>query len=253
MLSPSKKTLPLMVKKGKTFLGALLAGGLLLTGSACAADMAPGGATAPPPLPRLLDLLNGRFDNLQQMAFVAATTADAKINHVGPMRMQGRSFSNTQLEGSWIYSQTDKLEPGDSNKSKLYRQVLQQFFVSDGQIYSRAWRFNDPAVKLQGTPSDEFLQQLSLKQLSMVMPEPCLTRWTQLGEQFSGRVDPASCLLQSKYKNEKRRLFSEEIVFPSGSWFREGAYGEDGKLAFGLEEGYYVRLNRLPATKPRAD
>ena len=122
--------------------------------------------------------------------------------------------------------------------------------ITDGQIHSRAWRFNDPAVKQLGTPSDAFLQQINPKQLSLVMPGHCLTRWTQLGEQFTGRIDPTTCVLQSKYKNEKRRLFSEEIIFPSGSWFREGAYGEDGSLAFGLEEGYYVRLNRLPTTKP---
>ena len=225
----------------------LLAGGLLLTGLPYAAEPVPNGEAA---LPRLLDLLSGRFDNLQQMSFVAATAADAKVNHYEPMRTQARSFSSKQLEGRWIYSQTEKIEPGDASKGKLYRQVLQQFFITDGQIFSRAWRFNDPAVKQQGTPSDDFLLQLRPKQISMVMPEPCLTRWTRLGEQFAGRIDPASCLLQSKYKNEKRRLFSEEIVFPSGSWFREGAYGEDGSLAFGLEEGYYVRLNRLPATKP---
>ncbi|MBK7312272.1 CpcT/CpeT family chromophore lyase [Candidatus Aalborgicola defluviihabitans] len=222
----------------------------MLTGLAYAAEPEPNGEAE---LLRLLDLLNGRFDNLQQMRFVAATAADAKVNHYEAMRMQGRSFSSTQLEGRWIYSQTDKIEPGDASKGKLYRQVLQQFFITDGQIYSRAWRFNDPAVKQQGTPSDDFLLQLSPKQLSMAMSEPCLTRWAQVGEQFTGRIDPATCLLQSKYKNEKRRLFSEQIVFPSGSWFREGAYGEDNKLAFGLEEGYYVRLNRLPATKPQAD
>lgn len=235
------------LKHEKAWFCVALAVGLLHTGLAYAAEPAPGGEAA---LPRLLDLLNGRFDNLQQMRFVAATAADVKVNHYESMRMLGRSFNSTQLEGHWIYSQTDKIEPGDTSKSKLYRQVLQQFLISDGQIYSRAWRFNDPAVKQLGTPSDDFLQQLSPKQISMVMPEPCLTRWTQLGEQFTGLIDPATCLLQSKYKNERRRLFSEQIIFPSGSWFREGAYGEDGTLAFGLEEGYYVRLNRLPAIKP---
>ena len=84
----------------------------------------------------------------------------------------------------------------------------------------------------------------------MVMPEACVTQWTPKGEQFIGRIDPANCLIQSKYKSEKRRLFAEEIVFPSGAWFREGAYGEDGSLAFGLEEGHYVRFNRQLPTKP---
>ncbi|MBK7260798.1 MAG: hypothetical protein IPI03_02415 [Rubrivivax sp.] len=135
-------------------------------------------------------------------------------------------------------------------QSKVYRQTLQQFFVKDQQIYSRVWRFNDPAIKQQGMPSPEFLQQVSPQQISLVMSEACLTKWTPLGDQFIGRIDPASCVIQSKYKNEKRRLFSEEIVFPSGVWFREGAYGEDGSLAFGLEEGRHVRLNRQRPNKP---
>ena len=128
MLPPVRKTHSMMVKNGKTWFSALLAGGLLMTGLAYAAEPAPGGATA---LPRLLALLNGRFDNLQQMAFVAATKADAKVNHVEPMRMQGRSFSSTQLEGSWIYSQTDKIEPGDASKRRQCPGADDELVVGD--------------------------------------------------------------------------------------------------------------------------
>lgn len=225
-----------------------LAASTALNGLAFGADGV--AADAAPALPRLIALLTGRFDNLQQMAFVASRPAGDKRNHVEAMRSQSRPVNSKQLDGTWIYGQTEKIEPGDTRKSKVYRQTLQQFFVKDGQIFSRLWRFNEPSIKQQGTPSDEFLQQISPQQISMVMPEACVTRWTPQGEQFIGRIDPANCVIQSKYKNEKRRLFAEEIVFPSGAWFREGAFGEDGSLAFGLEEGHYVRFNRQPPTKP---
>jgi hypothetical protein len=242
------KTLKARLQAGSRQAVVCLAAGFLLNGLAFGADGA--AADAAPALPRLLALLTGRFDNLQQMAFVAAQPAGDKKNHYEAMRSQSRPVNSKQLDGTWLYGQTDKIDPGDTSKSKVYRQILQQFFVKDGQIFSRPWRFNDPAIKQQGTPSEDFLQQISLQQISMVMPEACVTRWTPQGEQFIGRIESANCVIQSKYKNEKRRLFAEEIIFPSGAWFREGAYGEDGSLAFGLEEGYYVRFNRQLPTKP---
>ncbi len=248
MFKTFPKTLGMRIQARSPLAVALLAASVLLNGLAFGADDA--AADAAPALPRLIALLTGRFDNLQQMAFVASQAAGEKINHVEAMRSQSRPVNSKQLDGTWLYGQTDKIEPGDTSKSNVYRQILQQFFVKDGQIFSRPWRFNDLAVKQQGTPSEEFLQQLSPQQISMVMPEACVTQWTPKGEQFIGRIDPANCLIQSKYKSEKRRLFAEEIVFPSGAWFREGAYGEDGSLAFGLEEGHYVRFNRQLPTKP---
>ncbi len=248
MFKTFPSALGMRIHAGSRHAAVLLAAGVLLNGLAFGADSA--AADTATALPRLVALLTGQFDNLQQMAFVAAQPVGDKKNHVEAMRSLSRPVNSKQLDGTWIYGQTDKIEPGDPSKSKVYRQTLQQFFVKDGQIFSRPWRFNDPAVKQQGTPSDEFLQQISLQQISMVMPEACVTRWTPMGEQFIARIDPANCVIQSKYKNEKRRLYAEEIIFPSGAWFREGAYAEDGSLAFGLEEGYYVRFNRLPPTKP---
>ncbi len=227
---------------------AVLATGLLLNGLAFGAQ-----AAAPDPasaLPRLIELLSGRFDNLQQMPFVASRAADDKVNHVEAMRIQAWPVENKQLDGYWIYNQTDKLDPADASKSKVYRQSLVEFFIKDGLIFSRGWSFKDPALKQEGIPSAAFLEQISPQQISAGMSDDCLTRWTARGDQFIGRIDPAICVIQSKYKNEKRKLFAEEIVFPSGVWFREGAYGEDGSLAFGLEEGNFVRFNRLRPAKP---
>lgn len=248
MFKPHSKTLKAMFRTGKRHAAVCLATGLLLNGLAYGA-----GGAAPDPalaLPRLVELLSGQFDNLQQMPFVAPRPADDKINHLEALRMQAWPVNSKQLEGTWVYSQTDKIDPGDTSKSKVYRQSLHQFFVKDGQIYSRGWGFKDPAIKQQGTPSQAFLQQLNPQQISAGMSDDCLTRWVAHGDQFIGRIDPASCVIQSKYKSEKRRLFAEEIVFPSGVWFREGAYGEDGSLAFGLEDGYFVRFNRLRQAKP---
>lgn len=243
---PHALTLSLLAGRRLATIWLVAAG--LLSSAAFGADGAP--AQPASALPRLLALLIGQFDNLQQMAFVAPPSAGDNKNRFEAMRSQAMPVKSKLLEGDWIYGQTDKIDAGDTRKSKVYRQTLQQFFVKDGQIFSRPWRFNDPAVKQQGTPSDAFLQQISPQQISLVMPEACVTQWTPQGEQFIGRIDSANCVIQSKYKNEQRRLFAEEIIFPSGAWFREGAYGEDGSLAFGLEEGYYVRFNRLPAGKP---
>ncbi len=248
MFKPISTTLTNPMRAGGRKAALVLSVGLLLNGLALGAAGAE--ADAAPALPRLLEMLSGQFDNLQQMPFVAPTAAGEKRNHVEAMRLQIRRIDSQRLDGHWLYAQTDKIDPDDSSKGKVYRQTLQQYFVKDGQIHSRVWRFNDPAMKQKGTPSPEFLQQIDPQQISEVMPEACLTQWSVRGHQFIGRIDPASCVIQSKYKDEKRRLFSEEIVFPSGVWFREGAYGEDGSLAFGLEDGHYVRFNRQRPSKP---
>lgn len=246
MCKPASMTRKGAAKLGLGRVAVMLAVGVVLGGLVHGAQ----GADAAPALPRLLELSSGQFDNLQQMPFVATAVAGDKRNVVEAMRLQVRPVDSMQLEGHWLYAQTDKVDPADPSEGKVYRQTLQQFFVKDGQILSRVWRFNDSTMKQKGSPSPEFLRQLDPRQISEALPEGCLTHWSARGDQFIGRIDPADCLIQSKYKDERRRLFAEEIVFPSGRWFREGAYGEDGSLAFGLEDGHYVRLARQRPTRP---
>ncbi len=193
-------------------------------------------------LDELFAMLSGDFDNYLQMQFKASDEqAVSKTNHYERMSITTKPVLSDQLPGHWLFAQTNKTD--DNNQ--VYRQTVLEFFVNDdGAIRSRVWRIADPAAKKSKTPGEAFLNQLSRDDLAQVLPDSCLTQWVKQGDHFVGTIAAESCVIQSKYKDEKRKLFSEEIVFDAGYWTREGAYDADGKLIFGLDEGHYYRFQK---------
>jgi len=102
-------------------------------------------------------------------------------------------------------------------------------------------------MKEKGRPAADFLRQLSKAQLvESQLGGGCQMRWRREGERYMGEIKPGDCIIDSKYQDEKRQLFAEEVVFKEGVWMREGAYRLDGSLAFGLEAGNFYEYKRLP-------
>jgi hypothetical protein len=187
----------------------------------------------------LLDLIEGKFNNNKQVDLQIKEGVKKTYDRMHQYRTR---ISSKQLPGNWIFTQTDKSDQPNSS----YRQVIMEFFIGEnGDIVSRAWKFSDPAMKARGLPSITFLNTLSRQQLKPALPKQCLSHWVKQGEQYIGSIDHTHCLIQSKYVDEKRQLFAEEIIFSDSLWMREGAYRSDGTLVFGLEAGHYYRYQRV--------
>ena len=196
----------------------------------------------------LLELIVGEFNNDNQVNFQengflekAPGTNYSILHHTREL------IDSDELEDHWLYSQINRIDQdGD-----IYRQTYSRFFIDEqGQIISRVYKLVDERnksgaeKKVKQYPGKAFLSALKPAQLKPAFPEGCDTKWRREIDQFIGIIDFNTCVIDSKYKDEKRLLFAEEIVARSGIWGREGAYTQDGKLAFGLEAPNYYRYQR---------
>lgn len=189
----------------------------------------------------LITLIQGEFNNEAQVKNVTdGTLAAQEADSFSRLYHYRLRINSPQLSGEWIFAQIN-----EDNQHEAYRQTVLQFYIDDdGVIRSRAWRIKATGMKEKGMPSTQFLSQLSPEQLVQGLPDNCSTEWHRRGGQFEGTIDHRKCVIQSKYKDEKRQLFAEEIIFKEGMWAREGAYRMDGKLAFGLRNGQFYKYQR---------
>lgn len=192
-------------------------------------------------LEQLVGLIVGDFNNVLQVANLPAEDAgNYNILHHHRVRI-----SSPELPGYWVYGQI--IEQG---KPGIYRQVVTQYFRDESDILkSRSYGFADPAIKSAGTPDTGFLNALSPDQLTRKLPDSCNFTWKQENNRFIGTIDHRQCIIQSRYKDEKRQLFAKEILFDTGMWGQEGAYRENGELAFGLHGEDFYKYQRLPEAK----
>lgn len=189
----------------------------------------------------LITLIPGEFNNDTQIISVESDTPAAQdTDSFSRLRHHRLQINSPHLTGDWIYAQINK-----DKQPEAYRQSVLEFYIDDkGVIRSRAWSFKAKGMKEKGMPSTEFLSQLSPEQLVQGLPDSCSTEWHRRGAQFEGSIDHRECVIQSKYKDEKRQLFAEELIFKEGMWAREGAYRMDGELAFGLKENQFYKYQR---------
>ncbi len=195
-------------------------------------------------LQQLLQWLEGEFNNYNQINFQnndfleeKPETDYSRLHHIRAR------IDAPKLDGYWLYTQINKLD----RDGEIYRQSINHFFVDvNRQIKSTSYWLKNPP-KTKQTPSPATLNSLQLSQLKSRMIPGCETTWQRRLDQFVGIVDHQTCIIDSKYKDEKRQIFGEEIVGKSGFWGREGGYTLDGKLAFGLEAPNYYEYHRARA------
>ncbi len=191
----------------------------------------------------LAQLMVGEFHNLTQAdAEDATSTTQSAARDFARLYHKRVLIDSAQLPGTWIFAQIN-----EEQKTEAYRQTVLELYVDENHtIKTRAWRFEQEGMKAAGFPPEDFLRQLSLEQLVPSFPPgQCETVWRRRGAQFEGLMDAEQCVIQSKYRDEKRKVFSEEIVFADGMWAREGAYTLDGELAFGLEANEFYKYRRV--------
>lgn len=199
----------------------------------------------------LLELMVGEFNNYNQINFQNNGFLEQQTNtEYSQLHHTKQRINSPYLEGNWIYSQINRVD----RDGGIYRQSYLNFFINeDGQIVSQAYslaqsdKADNKAKKVK--PTADFLNALKPDQLIRGFGEECDTHWRREIDQFIGLLDFNTCVIDSKYKDEKRLLFSEDIFAKSGYWGREGAYTQDGKLAFGLEAPEYYRYQRARPMK----
>jgi len=201
----------------------------------------------------LLEFITGEFNNYNQINFQNNGFLESSpVTDYSRLHHTRERINAPGLEGNWIYSQINRLDrDGD-----IYRQSYSEFFIdSDGQITSRAYKLvtdqgkKKTEKKAKRYPSKEFLNPLTRDQFKQSFSEGCDTKWRREIDQFIGVTDFNTCMIDSKYKDEKRLIFSEDIIARTGFWGREGAYTQDGKLSFGLEAPNYYRYQRVRPMK----
>ena len=194
-------------------------------------------------LNKLIELTVGEFNNYNQINFQdndfieeKITTDYSRLHHIR------QKINSPNLDGHWVYAQINRLD----RDGEIYRQSYMHYFIDEqNQIKARSYKLTKPSQE-KTLPSQVFLDTLSKEQLVPSMPEGCDTHWQRELEQFTGVTDHNTCVIDSKYKkNQKRQIFSEEIIGEKGLWGREGAYTLDGELAFGLEAPNYYKYHRV--------
>jgi len=191
----------------------------------------------------LLTLVVGEFDNARQVS--EQDDADEKTDY-SRLFHKRELIQSKELDGHWVFAQINKGGPTGS----IYRQSYLNFLINDdGEIVSRNYKLKqlkqNEKQQEKKYPSPEFLSTLSLQQLKSSLFEGCDTYWVREIDQFIGVTRSEACVIDSKYKDEKRRIFSREILSKSEVWALEGAYRLDGGLAFGLEPPNYYKYERI--------
>ncbi len=197
-------------------------------------------------LERLIELQLGEFNNYNQINFQTNDfIKDKQVTSYSRLHHLKQLIESPDLQGKWVYAHIKKVD----RDGELYRQSINHFYInSNDQIISKAFWLKE-APKDKRALEVTFLKRLTLEQLSQKLNEGCETIWQRKLDQFIGFTDHETCVIDSKYKREKRYIFAEEIVGRSGFWGREGGYTQDGKLAFGLEApNYYRYLRSRPMT-----
>ncbi len=195
-------------------------------------------------LARLMKLQVGEFDNYNQVNFLTNDFIESPQqpeDKYARLHVVKKTINSPHLQGHWLFSQINKVDrDGD-----IYRQIYTHFFIApNGRITSKSYQLKDTSKKNQPV-AHAFLNALTLKQLKPIFNgNGCDTLWRRELDQYVGLTNHQTCTIDSKYKDEKRLIFAEQIIGEKGYWGREGAYTSDGKLAFGLEAPNYYHYHR---------
>ncbi len=131
----------------------------------------------------------------------------------------------------------------DGPDLEVYRQrVLVVSVGDDGAISQVALSFKDPD-KYANAPADAFAG-LTMESLLPGLPAGCEQIWSVTDGDFSGYVDPETCMIISSRTGKPRSIEAESILSEKGLLLAERGFDENGEQLFGTEPGEYLTLER---------
>ena len=192
-------------------------------------------------LRQLLQILQGEFNNYNQVNFQTNDFLEERpTSDYSRLHQQRKIIESSKLEGHWLYSQINLID----RDGKIYRQGFHEFYIDGNTIRSKVYKLVNTDALPKTYPEDSYFADLNSTKLTPSLPEGCDMLWQRELNQFVGTIDFNTCTIQSKYKDQKRRLFAKEIIGARGFWAHEGAYDLEGGLVFGLEPPNYYRYQR---------
>ncbi|WP_371398126.1 chromophore lyase CpcT/CpeT [Fretibacter rubidus] len=170
-----------------------------------------------------------QFAVIFDKTFETAKDSDGSIIRDRRMRIKSDA-----LTGVWFYSQMNTGED-----FKLYRQRVYNFVErDDGQgLVQKAYGLNDPERYADVWERPELLAQLTQDDFKPTFNAGCDPQWTQGSNgDWSGYVDPQTCVIDSKRRNMQIRIESESFL--------------SADLYQTTERGYDIDMNFLWGSKP---
>ncbi|MFK8031597.1 MAG: chromophore lyase CpcT/CpeT [Gammaproteobacteria bacterium] len=142
------------------------------------------------------------------------------------------------------YSQSNR-----GQKLKLYRQriLVLEADTSTGQIVQRSFTLNNPEKFIDARTGDPVLSGLTANDIQPLFDKGCDQFWAQTKEDFYGYVDPSTCRVFSKRRNEYRRIETETRLSRSGVALAERGFDNQMNQEFGMKPGEALFLHRAKA------
>jgi CpeT/CpcT family protein DUF1001 len=150
----------------------------------------------------------------------------------------------TAMSTRGIYWQ---LNTGD--EEKLYRQRLLVFENNDdGSVTQHTWYFRAPEAVADQFDNPGLFAALTQEDLKQGLPDGCEQIWRRDGDNWQGVVDPGTCRLWSKRREQWRRIGAEVRLFPDELWQVERGFDDEMNQLFGTAPGEYYVLKRIESS-----
>jgi len=150
------------------------------------------------------------------------------------------AVSNETSQGLWFYTQLNT-----GKEQKLYRQRLAHITISTDRTYliQKTYALNIPEKFENAWKNTNLLSNINSKDYVSLFTEGCELIWTPLeGDQWSGKVDPQNCVIESKRRNKKIRIGSVSFLSKDKYQTSETGYEMDMTYLWGSEAGELIDL-----------
>ena len=142
-------------------------------------------------------------------------------------------------DGVWLYYQINR-GPTRAAQDEVYRQrVLHLVDRPDGSVAQTAYTLADPkAFAAFG------LDKLTKADLASAMAEGCELIWRGESRNWTGVVDPDTCIIDSQRRQTRLRIGSRSELYGDTLRQSESGYAMDGSYLWGSKQGEFLVLER---------
>jgi len=183
---------------------------------------------------------NESADIISLASLIENTFETAADNTETVIRDQRIRIQSDALEGIWFYTQLNT-----GVEEKLYRQRLSNLRLSANgtTIIQKTYGFKAPELYVNAWENTERLNALTPDDFESYFTKGCELVWRSVAQgEWTGYVDPQTCIVSSKRRNRDIRIESE--VFLSKDIYRtnERGYEMDMTFLWGTKPGEAIEL-----------